>query len=249
MTKDAVQTQDKVNVLLRGNYYGHPNRIRAIVDNDPRQCVWKDPVVDPDVVDGKVTYTKPLVMMPSSIAGIIEYSADHFDRQLRHNLIVVKYTSSMSRIILRSDGLGVIPQSNPPLALGIGTKGLSITQAPDGTLIEIRYSSSSVVYHRAVENVTSTLKVFSAFPRRGPAGGGYLLSVFGQNLDNATNVVIVNPRIGNIDCPIVSIISPKKLTCTMPQGDRGTTVHIQVSSNMMTYQYLRGFRYINGISP
>jgi IPT/TIG domain len=246
MYKPDAKTQDRVHVLLGGKYYGHPNRIRAVVDNDPRQCVWKDPVIDPDVMHGKVTYQKPLVMMPSSTTGIIEYTADHFDRQLRHNLLVVKYTSSLSRIILRSDGLGVIPQSNPPLALGIGQQGLSITQAPDGTLIEIRYTNSSVFYHQAVENVTSTLKVFSAFPRRGPAKGGFVLNVFGRNLDTVTTVVIVNPRIGDMDCPIVSIISSNKLTCTMPQGDRGTTVHIRVSSNITTYHYLRGFRYING---
>jgi hypothetical protein len=248
MTKPDVKTSDKVDVLLRGNYYGHPNRKRAIFDNDPRQCVWKHPVDDSEIVDGKVAFKKPLVMMPSSITGIIEYTADHFDRQLRHNLIVVKYTSSLSRIILRSDGLGVIPQSNPTLALGIGAQGLSITQAPDGTLIEIRYGASKVFYHRAVENVTSTLKVFSVFPRRGPAGGGYPLRVFGQNLDTTTTVVIVNPRLGNINCPIVSIVSPNVLTCTMPQGDRGTTVNVQVASNSSTYQYLRGFRYISDLS-
>jgi IPT/TIG domain len=245
------QSQDKVNVLLRGQYYGHPNRIRATIDNDQRQCVWKDPLVDPSIVDGKVVYQKPLLMMPSSIGGIIEYAADHFDRQLRHNLIVVKYTSSISRIILRPDGLGVIPQSNPALALGIGAQGLSLTQAPDGTLIDIRYGIGSVYYHKAIEAATTALKVHSVFPRRGPAGGGYLLNVFGVNLDSVVSVMIVDPQKGGVECPIATIISPTKLTCTMPQGDRGTTVNILVISNPAkgeTYQFLRGFRYITGLT-
>lgn len=245
------QTQDELNVLIRGEYYGHPNRIRAIVDKDQRQCVWKDPAVDTEVVNGKVVYRKPLLMLPSSAGGLIEYAADHFDRQLRHNLIVVKYTSTISRVILRPDGLGVIPQSNPALALGIGAQGLSLTQAPDGTLIDIRYGISSVFYHKAVETPTSMLKVHAVFPRRGPAVGGYQLSVFGVNLDSAVSVLIVDPQKGGIECPIVSIISSRKLKCTMPPGDGGTTVDIRVTSNPTkgeTYQFLRGFRYITGLS-
>lgn len=245
------KSQDKLNVLIRGQYYGHPNRIRAIVDNDQRQCVWKDPLVDPAVVDGKVVYRKPLLMMPSSLGGVIEYAADHFDRQLRYNLIVVKYTGSISRIILRPDGLGVIPQSDPAIALGIGAQGLSLTQAPDGTLIDIRYSTSSVFYHRAIEAATTTLRVHAVFPRRGPANGGYLLNVFGVNLDSVVSVMIVDPQKGSVECPIVSLISPMKLTCTMPPGNGGTTVNIRVTSNAEkgeTYQFLRGFRYITGLS-
>jgi hypothetical protein len=245
------KSEDKLNVLIRGQYYGHPNRIRALVDNDQRQCVWKDPLVDPPIVDGKVVYQKPLLMMPSSVGGLMEYTADHFDRQLRYNLIVVKYTSSISRIILRPDGLGVIPQSNPALALGIGAQGLSLTQAPDGTLIDIRYSTGSVFYHRAVEAPTTALKVHAVFPRRGPASGGYLLNVFGVNLDSVVSVVIVDPQKSDVECPIVSLVSQKKLTCTMPPGDRGTTVNIRVISNSAkgeTYQFLRGFRYITGLS-
>lgn len=251
MSVPDAQSQDKLNVLIRGQYYGHPNRIRAIADNDQRQCVWKNPLVDPAVVDGKVVYQKPILMMPSSVGGIIEYAADHFDRQLRYNLIVVKHTSSISRIILRPDGLGVIPQSIPALAMGIGTSGLSLTQAPDGTLIDIRYGASAVYYHKAIEADTTTLKVHSVFPRRGPAVGGYLLNVFGVNLDSVVAVVIFDAENNGAECPIVSIISPIKLTCTMPPGDRGTTVNIQVTSNPTkgeTYQFLRGFRYITGLS-
>ena len=245
------KSEDKLNVLIRGQYYGHPNRIRATVDKDQRQCVWKDPLIDPTVVDGKVVYTKPLLFMPSAVGGIVEYAADHFDRQLRYNLIVVKYSSSISRIILRPDGLGVIPQSIPAIALGIGAQGLSLTQAPDGTLIDLRYGPGAVFYHKAVEAETTTLKVHAVFPRRGPAVGGYLLNVFGINLDSVVSVVIVDPQKGGVECPIVSFISPMKLTCTMPPGDRGTTVNIRVTSNPTkgeTYQFLRGFRYITGLS-
>lgn len=251
MSVPDAKTEDELNVLIRGEYYGHPNRIRAITDNDQRQCFWKDTTVDSEVVNGKVVYRKPLLTMPSSVGGIMEYAADYFDRQLRYNLIVVKYSSTISRIILRPDGLGVIPQSIPAIALGIGGQGLSLTQAPDGTIIDIRYPVSAVHYHKAIEEPTTVLKVHAVFPRRGPAAGGYLLNVFGVNLDSAITVEIVDPGKGAVECPVVSILSSRKLTCTMPPGDRGTTVNIRVTSTPTkgeTYQFLRGFRYITGLS-
>jgi hypothetical protein len=87
---------------------------------------------------------------------------------------------------LRPDGLGVLPQSNPALPLGIGSKGLSLTQALDGTLVDIRYITNSVFYRKPVKAITATLKVFAVFPRRGHALGGYVLSAYGQNFDNST---------------------------------------------------------------
>jgi IPT/TIG domain len=251
MFRPDEQTQDKVDVLIRGKYYGFPNRRRAVVDNDSRQCAWKNPTLDPAIVNGQVLYQLPLVMMPSSMGGITEYTADHFNRQLRGNLIAVKYTSTMLRIILRPDGLGVIPQSNPPLTLGIGAKGLSITQAPDGTLFDIRYATGSVFYHKPVEAGTAKLKVYSVFPRRGHAMGGYLLHIYGQNLDNNSTVTIVGGQGGNVDCPIEAVAPPNRLSCTMPPGDRGTTLNILVRSGSTseTYEFRRGFRYVAGLLP
>jgi IPT/TIG domain len=251
MFRPDEKTQDRVDVLLPKKYYGHPNRKRAIVDNDPRQCVWKNPTIDPSVVNGQELYQAPLLMMPSSMGGIIEYAADYFDRQLRGNLIAVKYTSSISRIILRPDGLGVIPQSIPALPLGIGSKGLSLTQAPDGTLVDIRYNTNSVFYHKPVEAISATLKVFAVFPRRGHALGGYVLSVYGQNFDNSTTVTIAGEHGGDVDCPTISMDNSVLLTCSMPPGDRGSTVHVIVSngSTGKTYEFRRGFRYISGIPP
>lgn len=249
MFKPDEKTQDKFDVLIRGKYYGHPNRKRAIVDNDSRQCVWKDPSVDPSIVDGQELYKAPLLIMPTPMGGIIEYTADYFDRQLRGNLIAVRYTSNLFRIILRSDGLGVIPQSNPALPLGIGEKGLSITQAPDGTLIDIRYNTFSVFYHKPVEDSTDALKVYSVFPRRGHAVGGYTLNIYGLNFDNTTTVMIVGEEGGALGCPLISMDSFTLLKCTMPPWDRGSTVHVFVSKDNTgeTYEFFRGFRYIMGI--
>ena len=96
----AVETGDKINLLVQGNYYGAPNAKRAAVHNDTRQCVWRD-TTGPSTS----SFTAPLIIMPSSTDGIIEYQADHFDGQLRGNLITFKYTGGLFRVILTLDGL------------------------------------------------------------------------------------------------------------------------------------------------
>jgi hypothetical protein len=100
-----VETEDKINVLIRGSYYGHPNKKRAIVDNDPRQYAWQNPSVP------NRNYTFPLFLMPSSTDGIMEYWADYFDGQLRGNLITSKYSGGPYRDILTQDGRSVIPKA------------------------------------------------------------------------------------------------------------------------------------------
>jgi hypothetical protein len=249
MLKPDEQTQDRLDVLIQGKYYGHPNHKRATVENDPRQCVWKNPAVDPAVENGQELYKAPLLIVPSSMGGVMEYTSDYFDRQLRGNLILARYSSTMYRVILRPDGLGVIPQSDPALLLGIGEKCLSLTEAPDGTLIDIRYNTFSVFYHKPVERSTEDLKVYSVFPRRGHALGGYTLKIFGLNFDNSTSVMIVGEDGGAFGCPLSPMDSSTLLKCTMPPWDRGSTVHVYVykDSTGETYTFLRGFRYITGI--
>lgn len=80
-----VETEDKINLLVKDGYYGHPNPKRAAVDGDPRQCVWRSPYDESDA-----DFTAPLLRVPASTDGIIEWQSDHFDKQLRGNLS--KYT-------------------------------------------------------------------------------------------------------------------------------------------------------------
>lgn len=230
----AVETEDKVNLLQEGNYYGHPNAKRAIVDNDPRQCTWRSPTSS-----SSVDFTAPLLIARSSMDGIIEYQADHFDSQLRGNLIASKYTDGLFRIILTADGLGVIPQSVPALPL-IGDWGLDVCQAPNGNLVEVRLSTNSLFYHRPIEATTTKLKVLSVFPHRGPNTGGTKLNIYGVNL-SGTGLAV---KVGGRNCPIVTRTTTK-LTCTIPGGTNGN-VDVVVTSSTGSYTFQKGYRYISG---
>jgi len=64
---EDVEEEDKLNLIEKGNYYGHPNFKR-------NECVWRkfdDPSDD--------SYTAPLLVLPSSSNGIIEFQSDHFE--------------------------------------------------------------------------------------------------------------------------------------------------------------------------
>ena len=111
-SKPDVTEGDKINLLVKGGYYGTPNRIRALATNDTRQCVWRS-----QYEPSGEGYTAPILNTLSSTDGLIEFHGDHFEKQLRGNLIAAKYQGSLLRIILTPNGRGVIPQSDPAILL------------------------------------------------------------------------------------------------------------------------------------
>lgn len=229
-----VKEQDKLVLIEQGNYYGHPNPIRASVDNDPRQCVWRSIQEDSDN-----DYEAPLLSVPSSMDGIIEWTSNHFFGQLRGNLILSKYAGQLYRVILEPDGRSVIPQSDPALNLGVGSSGLDVTQAPSGTLIEARFDKNNLHYHKPTEPGFSEMRINSVFPRRGPISGGTLLKVYGANFGTGTPQVSV----GNSDCPVVSS-SNDIIQCTLPSGVG--SVDISVTNDSETYVFAKSYRFITG---
>jgi len=64
---DDIEEEDKLNLIEQGNYYGHPNLKRG-------ECVWRSQEEPSDE-----SYTAPLLILPSSSDGIIEFQSDHFE--------------------------------------------------------------------------------------------------------------------------------------------------------------------------
>lgn len=231
----AQKDEDKIILVQRNRYYGHPNPKRAAVLGDPRQCVWY-PTTSPPTFD----YTPPIAVLPSSIDGIIEYHANHFGGQLRGNLIVSKYGDSLYRVVLTPDGRASISESRNGIPLQ-GDKGLDVTQAPDGTLIEARYPLNQVWYQKPIEAKTSAATIHTVFPYRGPSIGGNVISVYGVNFDSLTTKVAVN----KIPCKKQVFISSKQIDCTVP-GGKPALVDICVSKGREVSEFLQGYRYITG---
>jgi glucose/arabinose dehydrogenase len=226
-----IEEPDKINLIRKGAYYGFANRKRGATD--PRQCVWHSAYES-----STDNHTAPIVLAPSSADGIIEFQTDHFDGQLRGNLIYSMYKKGLFRVILTADGTGVVPQSDPPIEL-VGNNGLDVTQAPDGRLVDARYMTGEVFYYQPVEAETSKMIVKGVFPRRGGEAGGSNLSIYGVNFSNNSLAV----TLGDSDCPVVAV-QATKIVCTLPGGSG--TVNITVSTATQTSTFQRGYRYISG---
>jgi hypothetical protein len=237
------QREDKLVHIVRNKYYGHPNPKRVSHDKDARQCVWHNPTESTSS-----DFQAPIGVLLSSATGIIEYKSDHFDKQLRNNLIHVKYKSGLYRSVLISDGLKVHPLSVPGIPL-LGGAGLDVTQAPNGNLIEIRYVANTIFVSRPIEPKSPTLKVYSIFPTRGSVLGGTILKIYGVNFGpNGTSVTV-----GSKDCPIIATTTNADsscIECILPGGVSDTLVDVVVTSKAsngsQSYTFAKGYRYIDG---
>jgi IPT/TIG domain/Glucose / Sorbosone dehydrogenase len=233
---------DEILLLEKGKYYGSPNLKRASYFNDPRQCVWRGPE-EPD----SINHTAPLMTQGSSIDGILEFHGNHFSGQLRHNLVYIRYNgiNNIRRIALTDDGRAVLPSLNKKgIPMNIGNLGLDLTQAPNGNLVEMRYSSSTVFYFQPLEPETTSLIAKTCWPRRGGFSGGTPLSIYGVNFNTRSPTVMVT--VGGSNCP-VTMVSEKRVDCILPGGVG--TVDIVVTNGDATSTFEKGYRYISGLLP
>jgi IPT/TIG domain/Glucose / Sorbosone dehydrogenase len=224
---------DELNLIKRGSYYGHPNFKRAVTD--ARQCTWRAA----SLPSGN-GYTAPLMKLASSTDGIIEFESDHFNGQMRGDLILSKYTDGFFRVILSPDGETVNRSSDPAIPL-VGDNGLALTQAPDGSLIDARYTTNNCYFFKPIEATSTTLDIKSVFPRRGSVAGGSKLWIFGVNFAGGTPVVTV----GGKACTGVVLMSAKKIECTLPVGTVGNK-DVVVTIGAKKDTFANGYRYITG---
>jgi len=222
---------DKLNLIERGNYYGHANRKRG--QSDPRQCTWRS---NAQKSDGE--YTAPLTILPSSMNGIIEFQTDHFEGKLRGQLILGRYKGDLYHIELEEDGREV-KRKLPSVLTRKG--GIGVAQGPDGTLYVARNDAGEVVYHSPDETPSLDLEVKSVFPRRGPESGGSILSIYGENLTQFGTPTVT---VGGKACPLEGLKTESKIRCRLPSGSG--KADIVVLSGTETAPFLGGYRYIRG---
>jgi Glucose / Sorbosone dehydrogenase len=243
---------DRIHHIVEGNYYGYPNMVRAKLLNDPRQCVYRKP--DHEPVAG---FSPPIAIIPSALTGIAEYHANHFNGKLRGNMIVVKYQAGLFRIILTPDGTGTIAASRQGISMNLGQDGTDITMSPHGIMIEARRPSSKLIFHRPIEPATTSIKIYSVFPVRGPLLGR-IISVYGQNFVAGQILVsvgvtsaIAGGAIGAgtmAVCSNPSVVSSIQIDCLLPAGRETGLVDISVSkvNTNETVVLTNGYRYITG---
>jgi len=224
---------DKLNLVLRGHFYGHANRKRGQIDS--RQCKWRS--VNETSDD---EYTGPIAILPASSNGLCEFETEHFAGQLRGNLIIGRWKGELYNVVLSRDGLSTEKATSdyPPILIEEGA--LDIVQGPDGTLFTAKHSGNLIKFYKPDEATSMGLKVKSVFPRRGPQSGGSTLTIYGDNLYTSG---FPSVTVGGNVCEVHSPTGDAKITCTLPAGTG--TADIKVTAGLQSDVFKGGYRYVS----
>src|SRR5262249_35165104 len=98
------QFDDKLNYIVEGGFYGHPNRNRGRTDG--RQNMFHSALSSP-VFD---VYTPPLVTSPplASTDGIEEYRSHAFGGLMQGDFLLARLNADLYRVKLNAGGTSLI---------------------------------------------------------------------------------------------------------------------------------------------
>ncbi len=227
-TTDAPDPEgpDEINLIVKGKYYGHPNRFRGQANSE--ECIFhlsSEPSTS--------TYTAPLATVPSSTDGLMEYTANTFAGQLKGHLIAAKWNKALYDLTLTSDGQNVA--ANKKLT---DNGGLDVAQWIDGTIFVADNIGDVVTYNKPQEPAPNGLYITAVFPAVGPSSGGNKLLISGYGFDSTIKVSIK----GN-DCPVATT-SATRIECTAPGGAVGIA-DITLTSSSDSKTLTNAYRYID----
>lgn len=204
---DDAAADDKLVRLVRGHYYGHPNRNRG--REDPQECRYRPPWD----ASGK-GYVEPLGLMASSTNGIVEYRARTFQGALRGDLfmsqVAFREPGTLWRAELSPNGQWV--RSGPYRFRG--RSGLSIVQGHFGELVMPQLKMYNVLVFRPREAKPVSVELINVYPSRGPRKGGTVIMLTGHFL-NGKDVVIT---VGGRACTDLFDVRYESVRCTVPAG-------------------------------
>jgi glucose/arabinose dehydrogenase len=173
---------DELNLVVPGNYYGHPNRNRG--RTDVRQCTFHLGI-EPSTAD----YTAPIESsLPASSDGLTEYTAGTFGGQMQGDLLYAAWVDSeLHRVKLSADGQSVV--SDTTLATGL-TNALDVAVGGDGTIYVAEYGGNRVTFFKPDESIVTGITVTSISPAAGPVAGGQTVTVTGSNFTTSADTTV-----------------------------------------------------------
>lgn len=178
-----VTLNDKLVDVRRGAYYGHANWNRA--RDDARQCAY----VRGDAPDNGVQFAASMTLVQSSTNGIVEYSASVFGGQLQGDLVLSRLAWTGGGVVksvkLDETGTRLIGR---PLELH-NDSGIAIEMGTSGELLMPQLKQGVILGLLPVEPHNSAFRIITVIPRRGPAGGGNVVTVTGDGLTKAVRVM------------------------------------------------------------
>lgn len=209
-----VGIQDSLVHVKENNYYGHPNRNRG--RKDPRQCSYKK--------GGKSDedYTAELGIFDSSSNGILEYTANTFESQLRGNLFVSRMSWSgpgkVSRVLLGSDGDSIVETLDFH-----DDGGLVLVMSPYGDIIMPKIKQAKIMALRTSYESSEEVHLRSIWPRRGPPAGRNKIMLTGSGFTDDMQV-----KFGGKPCLSLTDLSEDgtRVWCEAPSGKPGQLVSV-----------------------
>ncbi len=226
-----VEAEDKLVRILRGKYYGHPNRNRGRTDK--RQCTYRHPW---DPTGGG--YVEPMGWMKSSTNGIIDYRAHNFQGILRGNLFMSKVAfaekGTLYRAELSDDGTWL--EAGPYEFKDYS--GLSLVQGLWGELVMPLLEQSKVLVYKPVEATPSTVQFLNVYPNSGPKQGGTEIIVTGHHLNGADLQIFV----GEKECTGIWDVYYNSVKCTTPPGSGKVYITVK-QGGVESSGYGRDFEY------
>lgn len=209
---------DKVGLNEEGHYYGHPNRNRGR-DNE-RECIFFPP-------DSKsADFSPPLAQFTSSTDGLLEYTSNVFDGQMKQNLLVTKYAADKNpgavyRMSLNEDGT---LEFGPDVLWE--ESGLSVAMSPWGDIIMPRVFKKEIMVLRPKWEPRDPVALNAVVPFRGPSEGGNTVIISGIGFNKGTPSATFDDN----PCTDVSNVASdgSSFMCKAPAGKPGAKVQVVV---------------------
>ena len=205
-----IDTQNEINIVEEGKYYGNPNRNRG--RQDDRQNKYY-PSYEPSNGD----YTSPIKQHGAHIHGVTEYRSTTFSEQLRGDLLTIELDANGGTVMnveLTADGrevenmVGLKTEANGGENL---TQGLDVVTGFGGSIIGINYFGDVTAAIPVTDNIT-TATAYEIDEWRAPASGGGTFTIGGVNFSELGDTTVT---IGNETAEIISV-SDKRIFGTLP---------------------------------
>ncbi len=225
---------DELNLVVGGNYYGHPNRNRG--RTDARQCTFHLGI-EPSTAE----YTAPIESsLPASSDGLAEYTAATFGGQMQGNLLYAAWVDSeLHRVQLSPDGQSVVADTT--LATGL-TNALDVAVDGDGTIYVAEYGGNRITFFKPDESVVTGITVTSVSPAAGPVAGGQSVTVTGSNFTTAADTTVDIGGTPLTDIVVESSTTLKGTTSANTSGAKNVTV----TNSIGTATLVNGYTYAVG---
>jgi glucose/arabinose dehydrogenase len=226
-------TPDKVVLLGRDHYYGHPNRNRGRFDPRENRCQspWETPLPE--------AATPPMTLLPSSRDGIDEYRATAFGGALRGSLLVQEWNGSLSALGLSGDGRRV--ESTITQLWGT-QRGLGVLCGPGGAILVVDYTGSQIIVSLPDDKAATSMVAYDIFPWRAPASGDFNFIIGGKQFGSLANTTVF---IGSQQARLTSV-TPQRIKGVIPNTPNPTAAFLPVlvTSGAKTSVIPEAFRYL-----